>query len=75
MTEINSRKPKVTCTTKLRLDYAKRMMNEGYTNKQIMEISGASKSAVRRWKKQYLDEDMVLARESTSADTSFETVI
>jgi transposase len=56
MTEIIDRKAKVTFTTEQRLDYAKLMVNEGYTNKQIMEISGAGDSAVRRWKKQYLDE-------------------
>jgi transposase len=56
MTEITTRRPKTTFTTEQRLDYAKLMVNEGYTNKQIMEISGTGDSAVRRWKKQYLDE-------------------
>ncbi len=56
MTEITTVKPKTTFTTEQRLDYAKLMVNEGYTNKQVMEISGAGDSAVRRWKKQYLDE-------------------
>ncbi|MEE9337938.1 MAG: transposase [Methylococcaceae bacterium] len=56
MNEIISRKAKITFTTEQRLDYAKLMINEGYTNKQIIEISGAGESAVRRWKKQYLDE-------------------
>ncbi len=56
MTEITTRRPKTTFTTEQRLDYAKLMVNEGYTNKQILEISGAGDSAVRRWKKQYLDE-------------------
>jgi transposase len=32
------------------------MVNEGYTNQQIMDISGAGSTAVTRWKKQYLDE-------------------
>jgi hypothetical protein len=32
------------------------MVNENYTNKQIIEISGASPTAVIRWKKQYLAE-------------------
>ena len=54
MTEIITRRPKIPFTTEQRLDYAKLMVNEGYTNKQIMEISGAGDSAVRRWKKQYL---------------------
>lgn len=56
MSEITERKSKVTFTTEQRLDYAKLMVNEGYTNKQIIEISGAGESAVRRWKKQYVDE-------------------
>lgn len=56
MTEMTPRKPKLTFTIEQRRDYAKLMVNEGYTNKQIMEISGAGESAVGRWKRQYLDE-------------------
>ena len=41
MNEMTSLKPKITFTTEQRLDYAKLMVNEGYTNKQIMEISSA----------------------------------
>ena len=50
------RKQKINYTQEQRLDYAKLMINEGYSNKQIMEISGAGSSAVTRWKKQYLEE-------------------
>ena len=50
------RKPRLTFTVEQRLDYAKLMVNEGYTQKQIMELSGAGYTAVARWKKQYLDE-------------------
>jgi transposase len=32
------------------------MVNEGYTNRQVREISGAGETAVSRWKKQYLQE-------------------
>jgi hypothetical protein len=32
------------------------MVNENYTNKQIIEISGVGPTAVIRWKKQYLAE-------------------
>ena len=32
------------------------MINEGYTNRQIIEISGAGPTVVYRWKKQYLSE-------------------
>lgn len=56
MTSTETRKPKMSYTAEQRLDYAKLMVNEGYTNKQVMEISGAGASAVTRWKKQYLEE-------------------
>ena len=36
--------------------YVKLMINEGYTNRQIIDISGAGPTAVARWKKQYLAE-------------------
>ena len=39
-----------------KLDYVKLMINKGYTNRQIIEISGAGPTAVTRWKKQYLAE-------------------
>jgi transposase len=32
------------------------MVNEGCTNRQIIDISGAGPTAVSRWKKQYLAE-------------------
>jgi hypothetical protein len=32
------------------------MVNEGYSNKQIRDISGVWDTAVSRWKKQYLAE-------------------
>ena len=34
-----------------KLDYVKLMINKGYTNRQIIEISGAGPTAVARWKK------------------------
>jgi transposase len=39
-----------------KLDYVKLMANEGYTNKQIIDIPGAGPTAVACWKKQYLAE-------------------
>lgn len=45
-----------SCTVEQKLDYVKLMVNEGYSNQQIMKISGAGPTAVSRWKKQYLDE-------------------
>ena len=50
------RKQRLSFTVEQRLDYAKLMVNEGYTYQQIMDISGAGSTAVSRWKKQYLDE-------------------
>ncbi len=56
MTSTVTRKPRLTFTTEQRLDYAKLMVHEGYSNKQVMEISGAGSSAITRWKKQYIEE-------------------
>lgn len=52
----STRKDRTNLTPAQRLEYAKLMVEENYSNKQIMELSGASSSAVVRWKKQYLDE-------------------
>jgi transposase len=51
-----NRKQRITFTTEQKLEYAKLMVDEGYTNKKIREISGAGDTAVARWKKQYLAE-------------------
>ena len=37
-------------------EYAKLMVEEGYSNKAIRTLSGACLSAVARWKRQYLSE-------------------
>jgi transposase len=37
-----------------KLDYAKLMVNENYSNKKIIAISGTGPSAVTRWKKRLL---------------------
>jgi transposase len=50
------RKPRLSFTVEQKLDYAKLMINEGYSTKQIQEISGAGPTAVARWKSQYLEE-------------------
>lgn len=50
------RKQRLSFTKEQKLDYAKLMVNEGYSNQQIIEISGAGSTAISRWKKQYLDE-------------------
>jgi transposase len=51
-----TRKVRVTFTAEQKFEYAKLMVNEGYTNKQIHDIYGAGPTAVARWKKQYLAE-------------------
>jgi len=45
-----TRKARVTFTAEQKLEYAKLMVNEGYTNKQIQDIFGAGPTAVSRWK-------------------------
>jgi len=50
------RKERLNYTPKQKYEYAKLMVEENYTNKQIMEMSGACSSAVVRWKRQYLAE-------------------
>ena len=54
MTQVKTRKQRVMFTVEQKLDYVKLMINEGYTNRQIIDISGAGPTAVARWKKQYL---------------------
>ena len=51
-----TRKPRQTYTADQKREYAKLMVNEGYSNKAISEMSGACSSAVTRWKKQYQEE-------------------
>jgi len=56
MTQVNNMKSRIIVSSEQKLEFAKLMVDEGYTTKQIMEISGACSSAVARWKKQYLSE-------------------
>lgn len=56
MSEKKPMKDRITFTTEQKLEYAKLMVNEGYSNKKVMEISGGSESAVSRWKRQYKEE-------------------
>ena len=51
---ITTRKIRLNYTPKQKCEYARLMVEEHYSNQQIMDISGAT--AVARWKKQYLDE-------------------
>ena len=50
------RKVKVTLSPKQKLEYAELMVEGGYSNTQVEIISSAGKSAVSRWKQQYLAE-------------------
>lgn len=50
------RKERMIFSAKQKLEYAKLMVEEGYTNKQICELSGAGDTAVSRWKRQYREE-------------------
>ncbi len=56
MTDKTIRKPRVNFTPEQKLDYAKLMVEDNYTNQKVMDISGAGATAVSRWKKQYLSE-------------------
>lgn len=51
-----TRKARVSFSPEQKLDYAKLMVVEGYSTRQIMDISGAGATAVARWKKQYQQE-------------------
>ncbi len=51
-----TRKPRQTFTADQRLEYARLMVVENYSNTQVMEISKAGYTAVARWKEQYLAE-------------------
>lgn len=53
---IKTRKIRLNYTPKQKHEYARLMLEEHYTNQQIMEISGAGATAVARWKKQYINE-------------------
>jgi len=50
MTQVKTRKQRVIFTVEQKLDYVKLMINEGHTNRQIIDISGAP-TTVARWKK------------------------
>jgi len=56
MSQMKTRKPRISFTVEQKLDYAKLMVVEGYSTRQIMEISGAGATAVARWKSQYQQE-------------------
>lgn len=50
------RKTRNDFTPDQRLEYAKLMVEEQYSNQQVMDLSGASATAISPWKSQYLAE-------------------
>jgi transposase len=52
----STRKVRKAVTPDQRLEYAKLMVEDQYTNQQVMDLSGAGATAVSRWKKQYIAE-------------------
>jgi transposase len=52
----STRKVRQAVSSDQRLEYAKLMVEEQYSNQQVMDLSGAGATAVSRWKKQYLAE-------------------
>ena len=56
MTDIKKMKTRITITKEQKLEFAKLMIDDGYSILQIMEISGACESAFSRWKRQYVNE-------------------
>ena len=50
------RKIRKEFTPDQRLEYAKLMVGDKYTNQQVMDLSGAGATVVSRWKSQYLAE-------------------
>ena len=64
-----TRKRKIVISSKQKLEYAKLMVEGKYSNQQIVSISGASLSAVTRWKRQYLEELTGVTPEGKSAIT------
>jgi transposase len=50
------RKVRQTFSPAQKLEYAKLMAEENYTNQQVMDLSGAGSTALSRWNKQFLAE-------------------
>lgn len=63
------RKERITISEQQKLEYAKMMVEEGYSNQQIQEISGACSSAVVRWKRQYKAEKQGITPKNQKAIT------
>jgi transposase len=64
-----TRKAKVNISPAQKLEYAKLMVDDNYTNQQIQDMSGACASAVSRWKRQYKSELLGNTPEKSNALT------
>ncbi len=65
-----TKKVRIKVSPEQKLEYAKMMVENGYSIQQIIEISGAGPTAVRRWKKQYLEELQGVTPEGKKALTA-----
>jgi transposase len=63
------RKERIIISEQQKLEYAKMMVEEGYSNQQIQDISGACSSAVVRWKRQYKAEKQGITPQNQKALT------
>jgi len=50
---IKPRKERLNYTAKQKCEYARLMVEEHYSNQQIMDISGAGAASVARWKNNF----------------------
>lgn len=63
------RKERVIVSDQQKLEYAKMMVEDGYSNQQNQEISGACSSAIVRWKRQYKAEKQGVTPQNQKAIT------
>jgi transposase len=56
MRYVMKRKERMNYSNEQKLEYARMMVENNYSNQQVKDISGASSSAIVRWKRQYLSE-------------------
>ena len=63
------RKERINYSEQQKLEFAKMMVEDGYSNQQIHTISGASSSAITRWKKQYKSEKLGITPHNQKAIT------
>ena len=64
-----SKRVRKTFSKHQKLEYAKMMVEDGFTNQEIKNISGASDSAVTRWKSLYVLEKKGITPQNQKAIT------